>query len=64
MGSFTFKLQKFAIPQLRRRNHSNVASQENELQIANNGLGPQISTEGAEKPILLEIPKKFYPRKS
>ena len=26
--------------------------QENELQIANNGLGPEISTEGAEKPIL------------
>ena len=26
VGSFTFKLQKFAIIQLRRRNHSNVAS--------------------------------------
>ena len=37
--------------------------QENELQIANNGLGPEISTEGAEKPILLEIPKKVYPKK-
>ena len=33
------------------------------MQIANNGLGPEISTEGAEKPILLEIPKKVYPKK-
>ena len=43
---------------------STLQVQENELQIANNGLGPEISTEGAEKPILLEIPKKVYPKKS
>ena len=38
--------------------------QQNELQIANNGLKPEVSTEGAEKPILLEISKKVYPKKS
>ena len=43
---------------------SSLQVQENELQIANDGLEPEISTEGAEKPILLEIPKKVYPKKS
>ena len=38
--------------------------QENELQIANNGLGPEVSPEGAEKLILLEMSKKVYPKKS
>ena len=38
--------------------------QENELQIANNGLGPEVSTEGAEKTVLLEMPRKVYPKKS
>ena len=32
---------------------STLQVQENELQIANNGLEPEVSTEGAEKPILL-----------
>ena len=34
------------------------------MQIANDGLEPEVSPEGAEKPILLEIPKKVYPKKS
>ena len=46
-------LQKFAILQPRRRNISTLQVQENELQIANNGLEPEVSTEGAEEPILL-----------
>ena len=54
MGSFTFKLQKFPI--------FNVASPGE--RIANNGLEPEVSTEGAEETILLEIPKKVYPKKS
>ena len=37
---------------------------ENELQIANDGLEPEVSAEGVEKPILLEIPKKVYPKKT
>ena len=32
---------------------STLQVQENELQIANNGLEPEVSTEGAEEPILL-----------
>ena len=43
---------------------STLQVQENELQIANDGLEPEVSTEGVEKPILLEIPKKLYPKKS
>ena len=42
---------------------STLQVQENELQIANDGLEPEVSTEGVEKPILLEIPKKVYPKK-
>ena len=38
--------------------------QENELQIANDRLEPNVSPEGAEKPIFLETPKKIYPKKS
>ena len=38
--------------------------QENELQIANDGLEPEVLNEGAEKQILFEIPKKVYPKKS
>ena len=38
---------------------STLQVQENEL----HGLEPEVSTEGAEKPILLEIPKKVYPKK-
>ena len=34
------------------------------MQIANGGLEPEVSPEGAEKPISLEIPKKVYPKKS
>ena len=38
---------------------STLQVQENEL----HGLEPEVSTEGAEKPILLEILKKVYPKK-
>ena len=34
------------------------------MQTANDGLEAERSTEGAEKSILLEIPKKVYPKKS
>ena len=43
---------------------STLQVQENELQIANDGLEPEVLTEGAEKQILFEIPKKVYPKKS
>ena len=33
------------------------------MQIASNGLEPEVSIEGAGKPVLLEIPKNVYPKK-
>ena len=76
-GSFTFKLQKDIswdrLPSSYRNSPcfnldaeiiSTLQVQENELQIANDGLEPEVLTEGAEKQILFEIPKKVYPKKS
>ena len=37
--------------------------QENELRIANNVRKPEVSTEGAEKSVLLQISEKVYPKK-
>ena len=77
VGSFTFKLQKDIswdrLPSSYRNSPcfnldaeiiSTLQVQENELQIANDGLEPEVLTEGAEKQILFEIPKKVYPKKS
>ena len=77
MGSFTFKLQKDIswdrLPSSYRNSPcfnldaeiiSTLQVQKNELQIANDGLEPEVLTEGAEKQVLFEIPKKVYPKKS